>query len=65
MGHGAMKPIGYAAAPMSPKGEEAKPPNRAESHSGELDKIPKGEEAKPPNRSQSRSSELQCLEVKA
>jgi len=58
MDHGAIEPIGYADAPMSPKGEEAKPPDRAESHLGELDKSPRGEEAKPPNRSQSRSSEL-------
>jgi hypothetical protein len=37
MGHGAMKLIGYADAPMSPKGEEAKAPNRSQLHSSELD----------------------------
>jgi hypothetical protein len=36
MGNGAPKPIGYADAPMSPKGEEAKPPNQSHQHSSEL-----------------------------
>jgi hypothetical protein len=41
-----------------PQGEEAKPLNGTESHSGEVDKIPQGEEAKPLNGTESHSGVL-------